>query len=458
MAPRIAIIGGGSYQWVPKLLVDLANTPALHESQIVLMDIDPAPLPRMLELVEHIAAVRGIGITGSTTTDQRAAVEGVDYVVASISTGGFESMNIDIEIPERYGIRQSVGDSVGPGGIVRALRNIPIFTELAANMEELCPDAWLLNLTNPMTTISRAVTRESSITTIGLCHEVTIMQFMLSLLLDAPFFEVRPTVAGVNHLPFITSLDVGGADGFVLLRDLVEHTDERSSEPLAMSLPDGIGLEKTSEGSEWTKGDLLAGHRVKLELFARFGVLPAAGDRHLVEFFPGFLTEESGWGERWGVKLTTIEERTYWADRYKTELDEMLAADEVSQMPSGEMVAPIIVCHREGKPGHFPLNLPNRGQVADLPDGVVVESMGVVDGDGPRGRDVASLPPIMAEYLRRVSAAQELTVEAALTGSRDTVFEAMLADPLAGRLDYDALGRMVDEMLVATSRWLPQFS
>ena len=136
----------------------------------------------------------------------------------------------------------------------------------------------------------------------------------------------------------------------------------------------------------------------------------------------------------------------------------MLASSEVSAMPSGEMVAPIIVCHREGKPGNFPLNLPNRGQVPDLPDGVVVESMGVVDAAGPRGRDIAALPPIMAEYLRRVSTAQELTVEAALTGSRETVFEAMLADPLAGRLDYDALGRMVDEMLAATSRWLPQFA
>ncbi len=458
MAPRIVIIGGGSYQWVPKLLVDLANTPALHDAEIVLEDLDPAPLPRMLALVEHIASVRGIGLSGSTTTDQRAALEGADYVVASISTGGFDSMNLDIEIPERYGIKQSVGDSVGPGGIVRALRNIPIFTELAANMEELCPEAWLLNLTNPMTTISRAVTRESSITTIGLCHEVTIMQFMLSLMLDSPFFDVNPTVAGVNHLPFITSLDVGGEDGFAMLRDLVEHADERGREPLAMSLPDGIGLEKSSEGPEWTKGDLLAGHRVKLELFARFGVLPAAGDRHLVEFFPGFLTEESGWGERWGVKLTSIDEREYWANRYREDLDEMLASSEVSAMPSGEMVAPIIVCHREGKPGNFPLNLPNRGQVPDLPDGVVVESMGVVDAAGPRGRDIAALPPIMAEYLRRVSTAQELTVEAALTGSRETVFEAMLADPLAGRLDYDALGRMVDEMLAATSRWLPQFA
>lgn len=458
MPPRIAIVGGGSYQWVPKLLVDLANTPALHEAEIVLEDIDPAPLPRMLELVEHIAAVRGIGITGSTTTDLRVALEGADYVVVSISTGGFEAMNLDLEIPEAYGIKQSVGDSVGPGGIVRALRNIPVFTELAAHMEELCPDAWLLNLTNPMTTISRAVTRESSITTIGLCHEVTIMQFTLSLLLDAPFFEVRPTVAGVNHLPFITELDVGGDDGLGMVRALIERADERGGEPLAMPFPEGLGHEKLSEGPDWTKGDLLAAHRVKLELFARFGVLPAAGDRHLVEFFPGFLTEESGWGERWGVRLTSIDEREYWARRYRSELDEMLATPEVSSMPSGEMVAPIIVCHRESTPGYFPLNLPNHGQVPDLPDDVVVESMGVVDGDGPRGRDVAALPPIMAEYLRRVSTAQELTVEAALTGSRDTVFEAMLADPLAGRLDYDALGRMVDEMLAATSRWLPQFA
>ena len=457
MAPRIAIIGGGSYQWVPKLLVDLANTPALHEAEIVLEDIDPAPLPPMLDLVEHIASTRGIGLTGSTTTDQRAAIEGADYVVASISTGGFDSMNIDLEIPEHYGIRQSVGDSVGPGGIIRALRNIPIFTELAHNMEELCPDAWLLNLSNPMTTISRAVTRESSITTIGLCHEVTIMQFTLSLLLDAKFFDVSPTVAGVNHLPFITALDVGGNDGLAMLTDLVEHIDERGGEPLSMPFPEGLGHEKISEGPDWTKGDLVAAHRVKLELLARFGVLPAAGDRHVVEFFPGFLTEDSQWGERWGIKLTSIDEREYWAKRYRTEFDEMLASPEVSAMPSGEMVAPIIVCHREGMPGAFPLNLPNRGQVPDLPDDVVVESMGLVDGDGPRGRDVAALPPIMAEYLRRVSTAQELTVEAALTGDRDTVFEAMLADPLAGRTDYDALGRMVDEMLAGTSRWLPQF-
>jgi alpha-galactosidase/6-phospho-beta-glucosidase family protein len=187
-------------------------------------------------------------------------------------------------------------------------------------------------------------------------------------------------------------------------------------------------------------------------------VLPAAGDRHLVEFFSGFLTEESGWGERWGVHLTTIEEREWWQRRHIKEFEEMLASSEVSRMPSGEMVAAIIQCRLLEQPGWFPLNLPNHGQVQDLPDEVVVESMGVVDAQGPRGRDEVSLPRALAAHLQRVAASQELSVEAAVAGSRDKLFEAMLLDPLAGRIDLDALDRMTDEMLTATKPWLPQFA
>ncbi len=456
--PRITLIGGGSYQWAPRLLVDIANTSVLHDAEIVIEDIDPVPVPRMVELVEHIAKVRGIGVRAVGTTDQREALSGADFVVVCISTGGFESMRPDLEIPERYGIRQSVGDSVGPGGIIRAQRNIPVFLDIARDMQELCPDAWLLNVTNPMTTICRSVTRESSIRTVGLCHEITIMQFMFSLLLDAGFMDLTPTVAGVNHLPFVTSLDVKGDDGFALLRDLLEHADERADEPLPFALPEGLGHDKISEGAEWTKADLLHHNQLKLEMFRRFGVLPGAGDRHVAEFFPGFLTEESGWGKRWGVALTRIEERERDHFGYIADFEKMLASDEVDTMPSGEMVAPVIRCLMEDQPGWFPLNIPNHGQVADLPDDVVVESMCIVDGNGVRGRDSATLPEAMADALRRVSVSQELTVEAAVEGSRDTVFEAMLTDPFAGRIDYDALGRMTDEMLAATKRWLPQFT
>jgi alpha-galactosidase len=433
MGTRITIIGGGSYQWAPTLLVDFANTPVLRDAEIVLEDIDPAPLPRMVELVEHIASVRGIGMTATATTDQREALAGADYVVVNISTGGFASMRHDLEVPAGFGIRQSVGDTVGPGGIVRALRNIPVFLDLAADMEELCPDAWLLNLTNPMTTICRAVTRESGLHTVGLCHEVTGAQYMLSRLLGADFLAIQPTVAGVNHLPFITSLDVDGDDGFERLRKV-----------LADDPPE--------------QRDLLAQHRVKLELFSRFGVLPGAGDRHLVEFFPGFLTEESGWGERWGVALTTIEDREKGQSFHIRRFEQMLAADEFSEMPSGEMVAPVIQCRITGREGWFPLNIPNDGQVGDLPDDVTVESMCVADAVGVRGRDEVALPPALAECLRRVSASQELTVEAAVTGNREALFEAMLLDPLAGRIDYDAVQTMTDDMIEATAAWLPQFA
>jgi alpha-galactosidase len=456
--PRIAIVGGGSYQWVPKLLVDLANTPTLRDAEIVIEDIDPAPIPGMVELVEHVADRRGIGLRGTGTTDQRAALTGADFVVVSISTGGFAAMRHDLEIPEHFGVRQSVGDTVGPGGIVRALRNVPVLVGIARDMEDVCPDAWMLNLTNPMTALCRAVTRETGIRTIGLCHEITIAQFMLSLMLDVSFLDLQLTVAGVNHLPFITEIDADGKDGFDLLRDLLDHADERAHEPLAMALPADLGHEPTSGSGEWTKADLLRVNRVKLECFRRYGVLPGAGDRHVAEFFPDFLTPDTNWGDDWGVDLTSIADREDWQAKYVAEFETMLAADAIDAMPSGELVAAVIQCMLTNSPGWFPLNLPNTGQVADLPSDVVVESMCVVDGAGARGRDAVTLPPEPAAIVQRVSRAQECTVEAALTGDRAAVLDAMRLDPLTSRLDNKTIESMADAMLAATAPWLPQFA
>ena len=432
MAPRIVIIGGGSYQWVPKLLCDVARTKSLQTAEIVLEDIASEPLAEMGDFARELAARSGAMWTVATTTDQCEALAGADFVVVTISTGGFGSMRFDLEIPAKYGIKQSVGDTVGPGGIMRALRNIPVLLSIARDMQELCPDAWLLNITNPMTVLCRAVTRESPIKTIGLCHEVTLTQFTLSQLLDADFREFDFTVAGVNHLPLITDMRIAGQDGFARLREVLERDDPR------------------------TQG-IVASNRLKLALYERFGVLPAAGDRHLAEFFPGFLTEESDWGERWGVQLTTIQDREQWLDYYRQEFANLRAAPGLPELPSGELVAPLIDALLRDKRRELPVNLPNEGQCPDLPPESVVEAMCTADGGGIRGRDSAPVPPVLAEWLRRIVASQEMTVAAALSGDRADVVDAMLLDPLAGRIDYDSLGRMSGEMISATKKWLPQF-
>jgi alpha-galactosidase len=455
MAPRIVIVGGGSYQWAPKLLIDIANTPSLHDAEIVLDDIDPTALPQMVQFVERIAKLRGIGLQARATTNQRDALEGADYVVVTISTGGFASMRHDLEIPERYGIRQSVGDSVGPGGISRAFRNIPVLVGIARDMEELCPDAWMLNITNPMTTLCRAVTRATSVKTVGLCHEIAMTRYNLANLLGASYGEVDLTITGVNHLPIITELRINGDDGFELLRDIVEHPDERGGEMLEIDLPEDLD---ESTRAQLTKGSVLERNRLKFELFRRFGALPGAGDRHLAEFFPGFLTEASGWGEHWGVELTTIADRERDRQADIAHFEDLLTIDEVPTTPSGEIVAPLIDSFLTGTRREFPVNVPNTGQCPDFPADVVVESIAVAGAEGIRGRDRAVAPPILGEYLRRVSASQELTVEAALSGSREKAFEAMLADPLAGRTDFDRLARMTGEMIDATKPWLPQFA
>ena len=281
--------------------------------------------------------------------------------------------------------------------------------------------------------------------TVGLCHEITITHFLLSLLLDVSFLELTPTVAGVNHLPFVTALDVAGDDGFERLRALLD--DAASDDPLAMDPPDDLGYEKVSPGARWTRPTSCT-TTAQAGAVPRFGVLPGAGDRHLAEFFPGFLTEESGWGARWGVPLTSIEERE--RDQRTSRPSRLLHADDVPTMPSGEMVAPVIRCfERRARvvPAQHPQHQPGRRPPRRRGGGEHLHRR-----RGRRaGRDHVELPVAVAECLRRVSSSQELTVEAAVTGDRDTVFTAMMLDPLAGRIDYDWPAQMTDELLAATA-------
>src|SRR3974377_1865190 len=220
---KIVIVGGGSFQWVPTLTTDLALTASARGAEVVLQDIDAGRVARTAPVVEHVSDLAGANFRVRTSTDQRAAFQDADFVIVNITTGGFESMALDLEIPWRYGIRQPGGDTLGPGGISRALRNIPVLVGIARDMEDLCPDAWLLNLTNPMTALCRAVTKTNPIKTVGLCHGVTNFRGFLALLTGADWNAIDLSVTGVNHVPVVTAIDLGdGRDGMAFLRDVLD--------------------------------------------------------------------------------------------------------------------------------------------------------------------------------------------------------------------------------------------
>jgi alpha-galactosidase len=435
---QVTIIGGGSYQWAPKLVTDLLRVPALADVHLVLEDIDPVPLEKLGAYARMANEQMGTNAKVTTTTDQRTALAGADFVVVTISTGGFEAMTVDLEVPARHGIFQSVGDSVGPGGINRSLRNIPVLVGIGRDMEECCPGAWMLNITNPMSCLTRAVRRETHIKAVGLCHEVGNFCMDLAIALGKPHHVVRPVVAGVNHFPVVCALDVDGADGLAVLASMVDE----------LGGLDAIAPDPARPDPEpFSALDFATRHVLKLTLLDRYGALPAAGDRHVAEFVPSVLTEASGWGSAWGIDLTSIERRQEHQDGYVAEVDAVLAGRSPLQTwDSGELVAPVIDSLVTGTPRELPLNMPNTGQCPDLDSDSVVESMCVVDASGIRGRDQGPPPP-----------PHELTVNAALSGDRALAGAAFALDPLAGRGDLHDTDAMVDELLAGTARWLPQF-
>jgi alpha-galactosidase/6-phospho-beta-glucosidase family protein len=350
-------------------------------------------------------------------------------------------MRHDIEIPARYGIVQSVGDTVGPGGVARSLRNIPIMVDLARTMERVCPDAWLLNLTNPMTTLTRAITKHTSIKTIGLCHEVYGVRRRLTDLFDAAPEDVEFKVAGINHLPWILAVTVRGEDALPRMqRELLANAP----------LPTDPGLDpaRASFASRWG---------VKRALFERYGVLAGAGDRHLAEFFPDFLDDPEQPGARWGVIPTTMEHRQIGVGQARARVDSWLSGETpIPMRRSDEEVSHIIAAIAHGRPHVTVVNLPNSGQIDNLLRDVVVETMGVVGGTGASPLTVGPLPPRILDTLTPHIANQERLVDAALTGHRSLALESLTNDPLVR--DPSIAPQMLDEMLAANAAYLPRFT
>jgi alpha-galactosidase len=453
-AVKIAIIGGGSYSWAFTIVRDLVVTPELEGSTIVLEDTESEALQITGPLCRKVVRKARRDFKIETTTSEAAALKDADFVILTISTGGLDSMEHDIGVPLKYGIYQSVGDTVGPGGISRALRNIPVVVDIGKHMEKLCPGATMLNYTNPMSTLCRALTRETTVPTIGLCHELFgAMGWLTGLLGLESRHDFDVVAAGVNHCIWILKLTIKetGEDALALLRQYLKH-------PNAFVRKQQKRLKGTRAKEQLALAHTHGGRQlVKSSLFEVYGALPAAGDRHVAEFFPFFLTQEADAGGKWGVHLTTVEERrTRWQPGALKSCKDMLSGKTPIELRrSGETVSLIIDALSGGKPFVDVMNLPNKEQISNLPRQAVVETMAIADSTGVRGIAVGELPLGVLNQIMRHVLNQELTVEAALTGDRDLVLQAMLNDPLVRKIE-DAK-KMTEELLEANRRRLPQF-
>jgi alpha-galactosidase/6-phospho-beta-glucosidase family protein len=437
---RICIVGGGSYNWSPIVLRDIAAMQDLSGT-IVLHDIAPAALEDIQQLGHKIMAAAGADFAVEATTDLADALRGAEFVIVTITTGGLEAMRRDLDIPRKYGIYQSVGDTVGPGGLARALRNIPAMLEIARTMERVCPDAWLLNLTNPMTTLTRVISKTTGLKVIGLCHELFGVRGTLREMFGATNEDMQMCVAGVNHLIWLLDLKIRGQDGFQMIR---EYLKSGRQIPVRTS---GAAGPFPSFRDHW---------QVKLALFDVYGYLPAAGDRHVAEFFPYFLTEQTHAGADYGVGLTLIEHRQEVGRMAHAGVRAAIESAEPPLKRSEEEVVDIIAAIANGRALHTIVNLPNRGQIDNLPREAVVETMGMVGPNGAYGVSVGALPPGVLSAVHPHVINQELIVDAALTGDRKLALQALLNDLLVR--DFRTAPRMLDELLKAHAAYLPQFA
>lgn len=447
---KIAYIGGGSRGWAWTFMTDLSMDEQLGGT-ILLYDIDR-------EAAEHNRII-GSALTAredttgkweyKTADSLKQALTGADFVVISILPGTFEEMRSDVHEPEKFGIYQSVGDSVGPGGFLRAMRTIPMFVEIAKAIEAYSPNAWVVNYTNPMSVCVRTLYEVfPRIRAFGCCHEVFGTQKLLaSMLKDLKGVEgvdrreIGISVTGVNHFTWITKASCRGMNLFPLYREFAEKYYE-------------TGFSENTD-SNWMNDTFACAHRVKFDLFLRHGLIAAAGDRHLAEFLPPwYYLRDPDTVKKWMFGLTTVDYRIEDLHKRLARSRRLVSGEEQIELkPSGEEGILLIKALLGLNDQVSNVNLPNRGQVANLPLGAVVETNALFSRDGISPVFSGSLPADVQGLVMRHAVNQAGTVEAGLRKDRDFAFRVFQNDPLVALSTPDAK-KLFDRMVENTRKYL----
>lgn len=446
---KIAYLGGGSRGWARMLMQDLALCPLL-EGEVALYDInfEAARLNETLGqwIGQQPGAVAKWRYRAIPTIEE--ALRGADFVICSIQPGPLEAMEHDLAIPARYGLLYPVGDTTGAPGLMRGLRAALIYEGFARQIAELCPKAWIINYSNPMAICTRTLNKVCpDLKVFGCCHEVFGAQELLADLAAQYLGIPRPSrqeievnVLGINHFTWIDRATYRGHDLLALVRHHI--TQEGVMRPYTRD-------EVLSWGSYFA-----CAHQVKFSLFQRYGLLPAAGDRHIAEFVPGFTVDEET-VYRYGFSLTPMSYRyARWAEAPEQTRALMAGERPFGLRPSGEEGVQQM-CALLGLGDMMTnCNLPNEGQIANLPLGAVVETNAYFARDSLRPIVAGALPPGVLNLVEPHVRNQEMIVEAALTHDADLAFQAVFSDPLT-HLPIDRAWAMFREMLEANKPYLP---
>lgn len=451
---RLAYIGGGSRGWAWSFMTDLAMEPAMS-GEVVLYDIDRAAAQAneiIGNKIDGAPAARGRWRYRVADTLEQA-LTGADFVVISILPGTFDEMEVDVHLPERLNIWQSVGDTAGPGGIVRALRTLPMYVPIAQGIRACCPNAWVINYTNPMSLCVQVLYHVfPEIKAFGCCHEVFNTQMVLAaaagerLGIPAPARQdIHVNVLGINHFTWFDRASYEGLDLFPVYKEFVDrHYEQGFDEP----------------DRNWANACFACAHRVKFDLFRRFGLIAAAGDRHLAEFMPGneYLNDPET-VERWKFGLTPVSWRKEDLEARLEKSRAMACGErEVDMAPSGEEGVLLMkaLCGLDRVVSN--VNLPNAGQISNLPLGAVVETNAVFARDSVRPVLAGALPEGVRRLILPHVENHAVTLRAALECDRELVVQALLNDPnTAAKCTHEGeLRRLADDMIEGTARYLPE--
>lgn len=429
---KISFIGAGSTVFAKNLMTDILSFPELADVTISLHDIDEERLKTSEIVAQKVAQALDIHPTIEATTDRRRSLDGADYAIGMFQIGGYKpSTVIDFEVPKKYGLRQTIADTLGIGGIMRALRTIPVMLDMARDMEELCPDTLFLQYVNPMAMNCWALNRATSIKTIGLCHSVQGTAHQIADDIGVPAEEINYLSAGINHMAFYLKFEHEGEDLYPQIHKVIDED----------RVPD------------W--------NRVRYDMLKRLGYFVTESSEHFSEYVPWFIKRDRDDNiEKYNIPLDEYIRRCEaqiagW-EILRDKLEAPDASIEIQR--SMEYGSGIIHSIETNTPRVVYGNVENTGLIDNLPEGCCVEVPCVVDKNGVQPTHIGTLPPQLAALMQTNINVQSLTVEAALTCKREHIYHAAMLDPhTAAELDLDQIWSLVDDMIDAHGDWLPQY-